>query len=365
MLALGCLTLLVTFAEAGISDTAMSSVDIHIIAGVIRRGKPDMKQAPPVCSYVRRYHVSKWRLCVLDRRNSETTLTLIHAVIPSDRFQHYSARVKVRIEGWIKSHEPNEPIATRSLASAFAQDLSDNKCPYFVNRKELPSDPVCTFGMCIVRYEEAHITWLWDSRKTKTKYTDTETAAEVARCRGLPVPVVERTPQTRQPDDREPHRSSRERVTSLDRFLASGRQLTFVTRETPPRLSADGPLEAARGSEEHTNGDVAAGSDGADLLTCFCCYEQKPMCLLSCGHICCSACIDQGVKVTKKRSCFVCKAEWTFCRAVDIRSVKPDIVCAECDERRVYIMICGHATCGCSTRVCPTCNTGPTVRVFM
>lgn len=93
-------------AEAGIPDTAMSSVEIHIIAGVVRRGRPDMRQAPPVSSYVRRYRVSKWRLRTLDRRIIETTLTLIHAVIPADKFEQYSLRLKARFEGWIHISRP-------------------------------------------------------------------------------------------------------------------------------------------------------------------------------------------------------------------------------------------------------------------
>lgn len=353
-------------AEAGIPDTAMSSVEIHIIAGVVRRGRPDVRQAPPVSSYVRRYRVSKWRLRTLDRRIIETTLTLIHAVIPADKFEQYSLRLKARFEGWITSHAPNEPIATTSLASAFAQDVSDNNWPYFVSRGELLSDSAITFGARIVRYEEAHVPWwVWDSMKTQPKYTDALTAEEMARCRGAPSVGVGRM----QPVVREPHhRSPWEGFASPD--LEHERRLTFVTQD-PGRLQANGPggppgvIGADAGERSDSDSDAAAGSRGADLPACCCCYERKPMCMLSCGHMCCSACIDQGVRVTKKRSCFLCKAEWTFCRAVDTSSVQPDIVCVECNKPRVYIMICGHATCGCSTRVCPTCNTGPTVRVFM
>lgn len=149
--------------------------------------------------------------------------------------------------------------------------------------------------------------------KTQPKYTDALTAEEMARCRGAPSVGVGRM----QPVVREPHhRSPWEGFASPD--LEHERRLTFVTQD-PGRLQANGPggppgvIGADAG--ERSDSDAAAGSRGADLPACCCCYERKPMCMLSCGHMCCSACIDQGVRVTKKRSCFLCKAEWTFCRA--------------------------------------------------
>lgn len=129
---------------------------------------------------------------------------------------------------------------------------------------------------------------------------------------------------------------------------------------------ANGQVEAARAigadSGERWDSDAAHGTDP---LACCCCYERKPMCMLSCGHICCVTCIDKSIRLMKKRLCFLCNVEWKFCRAVDMGSVKPDVVCIECDKPRVHIMICGHGTCRCSTRVCPVCKTGPTVRVFV
>lgn len=129
-------------------------------------------------------------MSVPGRRDMEKTLTVIHAVTPADKRQHYSSCIKARFVFWIKGYMANELIATTSLATAVAHDLHDNKCPYFFIYRDLTgiaatdtsgtSSVTNTFGVHIVRYK-LDVPLLWDSVKTNTKYTDALTAAEMTQ----------------------------------------------------------------------------------------------------------------------------------------------------------------------------------------
>lgn len=352
---------------------------ITLLAGIVRKGDPDKKQAIPVHRYVERHHVSKGRFLRSNRVGGENvTLTLIQVVIPRGHRYAYSTAIHKRFQFWIKACPSAELIEVSSIAHLLEYDLTaDNKCPYVFSvcesaHSDLAVDAENTFGAQIVR-RQLTLPVMWGY--VNAKYTDQTTLTEITRYRELHAHEHRRLQweqrvRSRQLMFREHVRrqvETRDATRRLSDILIRHRvgsdepntRSDSLVRAESPRA----PVTASPG--QRSISAHAEGSTRSATLVCFCCCEEKPMHALNCGHICCEACIEKNVKVTQKRFCYVCKAEWTFHRPVDASSVLPHVVCHVCDKPRVYVMICGHATCGCPNSVCSKCNTGATIRVFI
>lgn len=309
---------------------------ITLIAGIVRKGNPDKKQAIPIYPYVERHHVSKGRFLRSYARRGTFTLTLIQVVIPRVHRYAYSAALENKFRVWTRSCEI-ELVEVPSIAQMIVECSQDNKCPYVINVVQFtcsePSPGIDnTFGAQIVlRQLPLPIIWGY----VADKYTDSITLAEMTGYKAAYAQGLQRT-----------RALLRRQIHITDDTQRAG----VSTRH---RTSMIG-VEALR----------SCASRSATLM-CICCCEVKPMRVLNCGHMCCKACIEMNVNVTQKRLCFICKTEWTFHLPIDTSNLIPDDVCAVCQKPRMYLMICGHATCECRYSVCSTCNTGATVRVFV
>lgn len=355
-----------------------SAEKIHLIAGIVRRGYPDKKQAIPTYQYVERHHVSKGRFWRLTRAAEDNvTLTLIHVVIPRVCRYKYSAAVHERFQLWIRPRSSATLVEMSSLVDILRYAFfADNKCPYFFSIHEFTSSDLAvdaenTFGAQIVRYQ-LNIQVIWGY--VKEKYTDSMTLAEMTRYRALHAHERRRLQwarvHQRQLAFREhlnqqiAMREAEHRARRLSVML--GASETNTPGNSPARVQASStPAVPTVNSRQRSLSAHAESSRMHATAVCFCCYEEKPMHVLNCGHICCKTCIEMNVTVTRKRLCYMCKTEWTFHRPVDISSVLPHVVCDVCNKPTVYIMICGHASCECPHSVCSKCNTGARIRAFV
>lgn len=299
---------------------------ITLIAGIVRKGKPDKKQAIPIYSYMERYHVSKGRFL---RSFSRGTLTLIQVVIPRVNRYKYSAALEEKFRIWTSGMELGEVPSLAHMIVECSQD-QDNKCSFFITAVPFTcsSDPSRdnTFGAEIV-LRELPLPIIWGY--VADKYTDSITLAEIAGYRAAYGQGLHRT-----------RALLRRQIHTTDSTQRSG---------VSTRMLA---VEAFR----------LCASRSSNLM-CICCLEVKPMHVLNCGHMCCKACIEMNVNVTQNRLCFLCKTKWTFHLPIDTSNLMDD-VCALCQKPKMYLMICGHATCECGY-MCSTCNTGATVRVYV
>lgn len=362
-----------------LSNMSSSAEKITLLAGIVRKGNPDKKQAIPVYWYVERHHVSKGRFqrsYLIGGVNA--TLTLIQVVIPRIYRYAYSTALLKRFQIWIKSCPLAELIEMSSIGRMLEYDVTaDNKCPYVFSvcdfaHSDLAVDAENTFGSQIVR-RQLPLPIMWGY--VNDKYTDVITLAEINRYRDLHAHEHRRLQWERvrhrqfvfreylrqQIEMREADRRAR----TLSDILGHHHMGSDGTRrDSSVRVeSSRAPVTVNPG--QRSISAHAEGSSRSATLVWYCCCEEKPMRVLNCGHICCETCIEKNVGVTQKRLCYMCKAEWKFHRPVDTGSVLPHVVCDACNKPRVYMMICGHATCGCPDSVCSKCNTGLSIRAFI
>lgn len=356
---------------------------ISILAGIVRRGHPDKKHAIPLYQYVKRHHVSRGtflrsvsRAMLVSNESGNGTVTLIQVVIPRTRRYAYCAALLKKFEFWKKSYPSTRLVEVASVADMVERGLTGGTSwPYVISVCDFPHSQVdldYTFGALIVQ-RQIFMPVVWGY--TNNKYTDSSTSAEMTNYR---LRHSQRLHVTRQ------HYQSSVMPLQLARINQRSRQLSDGVSGPLPAVS--GPLPAAytgvapRGNqtqgllrtvatESPIQGSVPAQDNGPSespaTRMCLCCCEEKTMHVLDCGHVCCEACINASFAATQRRLCHMCRREWTFHRPVDIGSVLPNVVCDVCKKPRVYVMVCGHAACGCPDTVCAKCNTGPRVQVFL
>lgn len=303
-------------------STVMSLANKHIVAGIVRAGRPDSKRGLPRASYMKRFHVSKWTHVQYNR--TKKTLTVVHALVPERYLFAYCVKVKQTFLSWLPPHN-NTLCSHSSLQGCLSCDL-DRGAAYFINTMDYAerSSAELTFGLRIRSYNETVPTGRTGRWKpTHTPHMDDYTRSELGQ----------------------PPRRARVNGPSVSRATVD------ASREGPqPSTSSERPVSAGRPT---------------DLYMCRCCYEWTHVCVFNCGHIACENCILKSVKASETRRCFYCNIQWKWYRFVRMGSVSKDVICSACDKAKMYIMPCGHASCACPNPVCSKCTRGETVRLYL
>ncbi|XP_041730205.2 uncharacterized protein LOC121561832 [Coregonus clupeaformis] len=105
--------------------------------------------------------------------------------------------------------------------------------------------------------------------------------------------------------------------------------------------------------------DEAEDTGSENPFTCFCCYATANI-YLECGHLCCTACIQQ-LKTDDGGgfACGICRKASSLYKPMEITHYS-DCRCTACLKQKQWVSDCGHLTCTCYTVRCIICSTSIT-----